>query len=444
MKKIIIVGAGEVGSFLAQKLSAEQHEVTVIEENPKKVENLSNEIDALVILGNGASPSSLSKAGAISADLIIAVTEKENVNILACYVAKNLGTKKSFARVQDESMKTEQGELKIDQMIDPSESACDEIEKLLSRSGIYDIYEFGEGKLLSIGGVVNENSPLIGKTLGSIHENDARGHWLITAYIRDGQSSIANGDTIINKDDHIKIIVKSGEVATATSLLGISGRKEINKAIIVGASRSSELLAARLIASNYDVIVLDDNESDCTRIAENLSQVIVICTDPRDPKSIIDAGVTDSTALIALSKDDSKNIVCSLIAKSLGIPEIITRVNKIDYLDLLKETAIQATISTRITAANAILKDVRSDNVTTALTFEDSEVEALELQLSSKCNVLGEKLKDINLPNSSLIAGVIRRNDVHIPSGNWEFASKDKLVVFSLPDSIATIEEIFC
>ena len=444
MKKIIIVGAGEVGSFLAQKLSAEQHEVTVIEENPKKVENLSNELDALVILGNGASPSSLSKAGASSADLIIAVTEKENVNMLACYVAKNLGTKKSFARVQDESMKTEQGELKIDQMIDPSESACDEIEKLLSRSGIYDIYEFGEGKLLSIGGVINENSPLIDKTLSSIHENDARGHWLITAYIRNGQSSIANGDTIINKGDHIKIIVKSGEVATATSLLGISGRKKINKAIIIGASRSSEILAARLIASNYDVIVLDDNESDCTRIAENLSQVIVVCTDPRDPKSIIDAGITDSTALIALSKDDSKNIVCSLIAKSLGIAEIITRVNKIDYLDLLKETAIQATISTRITAANAILKDVRSDNVTTALTFEDSEVEALELQLSSNCNVLGKKLKDIHLPNSSLIAGVIRRNDVHIPSGNWEFASKDKLVVFSLPDSIATIEEIFC
>ena len=444
MKKIIIVGAGEVGSFLAQKLSAEQHEVTVIEENPKKVENLSNEIDALVILGNGASPSSLSKAGASSADLIIAVTEKENVNMLACYVAKNLGTEKSFARVQDESMKTEQGELKIDQMIDPSESACDEIEKLLSRSGIYDIYEFGEGKLLSIGGVVNENSPLIDKPLHSIHEKDARGHWLVTAYIRDGQSSIANGDTIINKDDHIKIIVKSGEVATATSLLGISGRKKIDKAIIIGASRSSELLAQRLAASRHDVIVLDDNESDCTRIAENLSQVIVICTDPRDPKSIIDAGITDSTALVALSKDDSKNIVCSLIAKSLGIAEIITRVNKIDYLDLLKETAIQATISTRITAANAILKDVRSDNVTTALTFEDSEVEALEIHLSSNCNVLGKKLKDIDLPCSSLVAGVIRRNDVHIPSGDWEFASKDKIVVFSLPDSIATIEEIFC
>ncbi|MEC7819947.1 MAG: Trk system potassium transporter TrkA [Actinomycetota bacterium] len=444
MRKIIIVGAGEVGSFLAQKLSTEQHEVTVIEENPKKVENLSSELDVLVILGNGASPSSLSKAGASSADLIIAVTEKENVNMLACYVAKNLGTKKSFARVQDESMKSEQGELKIDQIIDPSESACDEIEKLLSRTGIYDIYEFGEGKLLSIGGVVSENSPIIGKPLHSIHEKDARGHWLITAYVRDGKSSIANGNTIVNKDDHIKIIVKSGEVATATSLLGISGRKEIDKAIIIGASRSSELLAERLVSNKYDVIVLDDNESDCTRIAENLSQVIVICADPKDPKNIIDAGVNDSTALIALSKDDSKNIVCSLIAKSLGVPEIITRVNKIDYMDLLKETSIQATISTRIAAANEILKDVRSENVTSALTFEDSEVEALEIQLSESCSVLGEELKDIILPSSSLIAGVIRRGDVHIPTGEWQFAAKDKLVVFSLPKSISEIEKIFC
>ena len=145
MKKIIIIGAGEVGSFLAKKLSNEQHEVTVIEEDPEKTENLSNELDALVIQGNGASPSTLTRAGANEADLIIAVTDKENVNMLACYVAKNLGTKKSFARVQDESMKSEQSELKIDHIIDPSESACDEIEKLLSRTGIYDIHEFGDG-----------------------------------------------------------------------------------------------------------------------------------------------------------------------------------------------------------------------------------------------------------------------------------------------------------
>ena len=443
MRKIIIVGAGEVGSFLAQKLSAEQHEVTVIEEDSKKVENISNELDVLVILGNGASPSSLTKAGASTADLIIAVTDKENVNMLACYVAKNLGTKKSFARVQDESMKSEQSDLKIDHIIDPSESACDEIEKLLSRSGIYDIYEFGDGKLLSIGGVVSENSPLIGKPLHSIHELEAKGHWLITAFSRNNESFIADGETIINANDHIKVIVKSGEVATALSLLGINEKKELDKAIIIGSSRSSELLAERLLSSKYEVVILDDNLDDCTRIAENLSHVIVVCADPKDPKNIIDVGVTDSTALIALSKDDSKNIICSLIAKSLGVPEIITRVNKIDYVDLLKETSIQATISTRIAAANAIFQDVRSDNVTSALTFEDTEVQAMEIQLSEKCTVLGSELKNIELPESSLIAGVTRRNDVHIPTGEWQFASKDKLVVFALPDSIAKIEEIF-
>ncbi len=444
MKKIIIIGAGEVGSFLAKKLSNEQHEVTVIEEDPEKTENLSNELDALVIQGNGASPSSLTRAGANEADLIIAVTDKENVNMLACYVAKNLGTKKSFARVQDESMKSEQSELKIDHIIDPSESACDEIEKLLSRTGIYDIHEFGDGKLLSIGGVLTEDSPLINNALSIMHENEAKGHWLITAFVRDGESSIANGDTKLIEGDHIKVIVKSGEVPTALSLIGINEKKEITKALIIGASRSSELLASRLTKNRYDVVVLDDNENDCNRIAANHSSMVVICADPKNPQNILDAGISDETALIALSKDDAKNIVCSLIAKSLGVPEIITRVNKIDYLDLLKDTSIQATISTRITAANAILQDVRSDNVTTALTFEDSEVEALEIHLTSNCNVLGEKLKDIELPISSLVAGVIRRGDVHIPSGDWEFASKDKLVVFSLPDSISEIEKIFC
>ncbi len=145
MKKIIIVGAGEVGSFLASKLSGEQHDVTVIEQNSKKVEELNNTIDALVIQGNGGSPSSLAQAGAENADIIIAVTDDENVNMLSCYLAKNMGTQKSFARVQDSSLKNELEELNIDQIIDPSESACDEIEKLLSRVGIYDIHEFSNG-----------------------------------------------------------------------------------------------------------------------------------------------------------------------------------------------------------------------------------------------------------------------------------------------------------
>ena len=130
MKKIIIIGAGEVGNFLASKLSSEQHDVTVIEADSMKVDELNSSLDALVINGNGGSPSSLLQAGAESADLIIAVTDDENVNMLSCYLAKNMGTKKSFARVQDSSLKSELDDLNIDQIIDPSESACDEIEKL--------------------------------------------------------------------------------------------------------------------------------------------------------------------------------------------------------------------------------------------------------------------------------------------------------------------------
>ena len=171
MKKIIIIGAGEVGNFLATKLSGEQHDVTLIEENFTKVEELNSTLDALVIQGNGGSPSSLMQAGAEEADLIIAVTDNENVNMLSCYLAKNMGTKKSFARVQDNSMKNELEELKIDQIIDPSDSACDEIEKLLTRAGIYDIHEFCNGKLLSIGGVIAESSPLLNNKLSN-HAND--------------------------------------------------------------------------------------------------------------------------------------------------------------------------------------------------------------------------------------------------------------------------------
>lgn len=443
MRKIIIIGAGEVGSFLAAKLSSEQHDVVVVEQNPNKVDELNSTLDALVIKGNGGSPSTLSQAGAEEADLIIAVTDDENVNMLSCYLAKNMGTKKSFARVQDTSLKNELEDLNIDQIIDPSQSACDEIEKLLSRVGIYDIHEFSNGKLLSVGGVITKRSPLIDKKLASIHEFGGRDNWLVTAYVRDGKSYLANGETILKPQDHIKIIVKTGDIQTATSLIGIEKKESIKKVIIVGASRSSELLAERLCKS-YDVIVIDDNEKDCNRIAENNSNVIVICNDPKDPTNLKSTGIDNNSAVVALSKDDSKNIVCSLVAKALGAPEIITRVNKIDYLELLKDSSIQATISTRITAANAILHDVRSDQVKSALTFEDTEVEALEILLSSNCKVLDESLSKLSLPENCLIAGVTRRDAVHIPSGNWKFADKDRLVVFTLPESIEKIEETFC
>ena len=443
MKKIIIIGAGEVGNFLASKLSSEQHDVTVVEQNPTRVEELNSTLDALVIKGNGGSPSSLFQAGSEEADLIIAVTDDENVNMLSCYLAKNMGTKKSFARVQDSSLKNEIDDLNIDKIIDPSESACDEIEKLLSRAGIYDIHEFSNGKLLSVGGVVTESSPLIDNHLSNIHEFGGRNNWIVTGFMRDGTSYIANGDTELQVDDHIKIMVKSGDIQTATSLIGIETKDEIKKVIIVGASRSSELLADRLY-KNYEVVVIDDNKKDCNRIAENNSHVIVVHNDPKDPSNLQNIGVDKNSALVALSKDDSKNIVCSLVANALGAPEIITRVNKIDYLELLKESSIQATISTRITAANAILQDVRSDQVTSALTFEDTEVEALEIVLSKECPVLDKSLIELDLPEDCLIAGVTRRDNTYIPSGTWKFAEKDKLVVFTLPESIEKIQETFC
>lgn len=443
MKKIIIIGAGEVGNFLASKLSSEQHDVTVIEVDSMKVDELNSSLDALVINGNGGSPSSLLQAGAESADLIIAVTDDENVNMLSCYLAKNMGTKKSFARVQDSSLKSELDDLNIDQIIDPSESACDEIEKLLSRAGIYDIHEFSGGKILSVGGVLTEDSPLINKKLSDIHEFGDRENWLVTAYVREGDSFIANGDTVLNTDDHVKIIVKSGDIQTATALIGIDFNYQIKKVIIIGASRSSELLAERLY-KDYEIVVIDDNKKDCNRIAENNSHVIVVNNDPRDPKNLIDLGVGSDTAIVALSKNDSKNIVCSLVGNALGVPEIITRVNKIDYLELLKETSIQATISTRITAANSILQDVRSDQVKSALTFEDTEVEALEILLSEKCHVLDKSLTELELPKNCLIAGVIRREKTYIPSGDWKFGNKDRLIVFTLPESIEEIENVFC
>jgi trk system potassium uptake protein TrkA len=443
LKKIIIIGAGEVGSFLANKLSSEQHDITVVEEDPKRVEYLTNSLDALVIKGNGGSPSSLTQAGAENADLIIAVTNDENVNMLSCYLAKNMGTKKSFARVQDSSLKNEFDDLNIDQIIDPSINACDEIQKLLDRAGIYDIHEFGNGRILSVGGVITEDSPLIKDKLSNIHEFGGRENWLVTAYVREGVSSIANGDSKLEVGDHVKIIVKSGDAQTASSLIGVEIKEKIKKVIIVGASRSSELLAERLY-KDYEIVVIDDNEKDCNRIAENNSHVIVVNNDPKDPANLENIGLDEHTALVALSKDDSKNIVCSLVAKALGAPEIITRVNKIDYLELLKETAIQATISTRITAANAILQDVRSDQVKSALTFEDSEVEALEILLSENCEYLDKSLNDLDLPANCLIAGVTRRENTFIPSGTWKFASKDRLVVFTLPESIEKIEEIFC
>jgi len=443
LKKIIIVGAGEVGSFLASKLSSEQHDVTVIEQNSKKVEELNNTIDALVIQGNGGSPSSLAQAGAENADLIIAVTDDENVNMLSCYLAKNMGTQKSFARVQDSSLKNELDDLNIDQIIDPSESACNEIEKLLSRVGIYDIHEFSNGRLISIGGVLTNKSPLIGNNLANIHEFGGRDNWLVTVYVRDNISFIANGETELKADDHVKIVVRSGDVMTATSLLGIESKQEINKVIIIGASRSSELLAGRLY-KNYEVMVIDDNENDCNRIAERNSNIIVVYNDPKDPNNLRGLGLDANTAVVALSKDDSKNIVCSLVADALGAPEIITRVNKIDYLELLKNSSIQATISTRITAANAILQDVRSDQVKSALTFEDSDVEALEIIISENCQVLDKSLSEIQLPKDCLIAGVTRRDNTYIPSGTWKFAQKDRIIVFSLPTSIENIEEMFC
>jgi trk system potassium uptake protein TrkA len=439
--RIVVVGAGAVGSYLAERLALEGQDVVLVESDPVRAAEAQAEIDCLVVNGNGASGSTLKKAGLADADLLIAVSSSDAINVLACAAATNLGIPRTVARVEDPDMKVEVEELGVDLIIDPGEAAARELLTLVRRGAVSDLVEFANGQLTLLGAYVSDDAPFIGMSLAELRREVEGWNWLVVAVIRNGETMIARGSTVLEAGDHVLVMVRSAMAAEAYRMLGIKD-KAAEKVLILGGTRLARLTAELLADNGIHTTIIDADRDRCRMIAERYPRVVTVCAEPTDPKVLIEEGVKATDSVLALSGWDGENLLGSLLAKELGAGEAIARFTNTDLVGILHGAGLDATVSSRLSAANEILRFVRRGVIHSVATFSDSDAEAIELEVKPGSPAVGMTLNELNPPQTLIIGGVQRAGSAFVPRGSTTIEAGDHLIVIARPEAIPTAESL--
>lgn len=439
--RIVIVGAGAIGSFLAEKLSVERQDVVVIESDPDVAAAAQSEIDCLVITGNGASAETLKKAGIEDADLLIAVSSSDAVNVLACAAGTRLKIPFKVARVEDPQLKAEVEALGVDLVIDPEAAAARELVGLAAGGEIAELVEFADGRLVLIGAFVGKDTEFAGRTLADLRGSVEGWDWLVVAVIRGTKTEIARGDTTLSPGDHVLMMARTKEAKKAYKWLGISSRPA-NKVIILGGTRLARLTAGMLVDRGIQTTLIEPDMDRCRLIAEEYPKVVTVCGEPSDLKLLRAEGVESTDTVMALTGWDGENVLAALAAKSFGAREVIARFNNTDLMGLGAGHGIDATVSSRLSAADEILRFVRRGAIHSVATFSDSDAEAIELEVGPQSKAIGKTLAELRLPHSLIIGGIQRGSEVFVPRGTSRIEVGDHLIVIALPDAIVTAENL--
>lgn len=442
--KTIIIGAGKVGYSIAQMLSREQHDVTVIDTDEERLKIVEEHLDVQTICGNGASSDVLKEAGVGESDLLAAVTEADELNMVACYFAKSFGTKHTVARVRNPEyvdFDTSSG-LKlmgIDMIINPERVTANEIAKLTKIAEAQNVEYFANGKIQLLELKVTETSPAIDIPLMDLKFEHS---FLIVAIVRGDKMIIPRGKDRILAGDVIFVLAETREMIEIERLLG-QRRLKVENVVILGGGRIGYYLAEQLEKSRINVKIIEKDLMKCKMIARKLNNALVINGDGTDLQLLEDENVGSTDLFVAVTGDDKINLLVSLLAKHLGARKTIAQIRRSDYTLLVEKVGIDRAISPRVLTAGAVLRFVRKGQIVSITLVSDSRAQITELIVSEGCRNAGKYLKDIRFPVGAIIGAVARGDRVIVPTGNDMVLPGDRVVVFALPSAIQKVERFF-
>jgi trk system potassium uptake protein TrkA len=445
--KAIIVGAGEVGFHIADHLSKEGHDVAIVEKNPETQRVIKDKVNALVVLGNGSSASALEEAGADQADLFIAVTDQDEVNLVSCLLAREFGIPRKIGRVRDLEFTRPGGRLGaknlgLELLINPEQVVADEICALATHEGATEVAEFSGGRVMFMGRYVTPDNPVAGVTLRDLGEIRGMYRLVVTAITRGTETIIPRGEDTIQVGDTIYYVFNKTDLSAVNYLFGIE-KSEAHKVFILGGGRVGYMVARNLSALKYQVKVIDRDAERAEDLARRLDNVLVLRTDGTDMDTLKNEGIAEADAYVAATQDDTTNILCSLLAKQYGVKRAISIVNQPVLLSLAPTLGVDACISRRRATASAILKYVRKGEVLSVAMLEESTAEVMEVIVSSGGSVTKKPLRNLKFPEGAIIGAVVRGADVLIPTGDDKLEAGDHVVVFTLPGAVAQVEKFF-
>ena len=444
--RVIIVGAGEVGYQITKYLVLEKIDVVVVDRDHAKLSRINDELDVATITADGCSPMGLKEAGADKADILLAVTDSDETNMIACMLAKAMFTiPRKVARLRNlEYINNEKllapENLDIDPAISPELEVANAVVRLLEAPFAVEVENFEDGLVKVIGFSIPENSKLTGVAFKDIGDLAPPENFLIGLIKRDRQIIIPKGNDRLKKGDIIYMPVRKWEVGDALNFLGAS-IKPAKKIMIAGGGRVGHYIASHM-ESRADIKIIERNHERCQYLSDNLTSSIVLNGDGSDESLLMEENVQDMDMFVAVSNNEELNIMSSLLAKRLGAKKTITIVNRTDYLSLAAGLGLEAVLSPRIITASTILKYVRRGDILSLTSIANDEAEVLEARIGEGSTLIGKTLIDIKLPKNSLVGVIIRGENIIIPSGTDTINEKDKVIFFSSRESIKALEKL--
>ncbi|MCE5201692.1 MAG: Trk system potassium transporter TrkA [Synergistaceae bacterium] len=444
--RIVLIGAGEVGYNVARDLASDGHDIIVVENNEERALRAENELDAIVIRGNGARPSVLNRAGVKDGcrdiPLLIACTNKDEVNIMACWIAKKMGVPHVIARavgLEFTDNDTWAKDLGIDMFISPERSVAKEIEELLEVRGALHTAELAGGKAGIYVFRVADDSPMCGLPLFEVRKRNKSLITLIVCIQREGKSFVPKAKEILRPGDICYTMCYREQIHEIESLFQPMLTKKLKRVLIIGAGKIGFQAAKRLIdrIPRIDIRIIEQDRAKCEKVAPGLPGVLVICGDGADSELLLAEGIASSDGFVAATDQDETNLMLAVLGKTLGSSKSIAVVKRPNYLGMTKYIPVDSILNRNQTIAEVIIRNVRYPGSSRVLTvLEEISAEALELILSERSPAAWKALKDVDLPDGAIIGLLERGSDFLIPTGTTELKPGDKIVVFASTDTM--------
>jgi trk/ktr system potassium uptake protein len=445
--KIVIVGAGEVGFHIASHLTLENKDVVVIDKKSDAIRRVSDNLDVQVIQGSGSSPVVLEEAGIGSAEILLAVTDSDEANLVACLVANMLSpSTKKLARVRDSDFDQYHNHFRensphIDTIINPEIEVVKTIESMMRVPGAADVGEFADGRLKFIGIYLDKSSRLAGIKLSEIPEKITNARLLIAAVVREEELIIPGGNDYLMPGDLVYFISEQDKLEDILTVFD-KYHQPMSRALIIGGGRLGFRLANSLEESGIYCKIIEKNPDRCAYLAEGLNKTVVLCGDGSDQGLLTEENVQEIDVVITLTDNEETNILASLLSKRMGAKKAITKVSKFSYFPLMKAIGIEQVVSTRLSAVNTILRHIRRGKVLSDISIKGEQAEAMEALALETSEIVDKPLKKVSFPKDAIVVGIIRKDEIIIPTGDSVIRPEDRVIIFARRQTIPKIEKI--
>lgn len=441
--RIVIVGAGEVGFNAARMLSREGHDVVLIEQNEALVERATEQLDALAIEGNGASPKLLSEAGVKRSDLLIATTNSDEVNIIACLAAKAQGVPRTVARLHNPDYYDPREPLardmfRIDFVIHTEQMAAEEIKEALLVPGAVNVETFAEDRIEVAEVILDAGSPAIGLAIRDVKLPEQS---LIVGIVRHGEALVPQGDTVLEVRDRVFLIGERRHVGRVVGAVS-TDTAPVREVMIFGGGRIGLRLAQALEQVGIGVKVIERDEARARYVASQLNKGLVLHEDGTSQELLLQERVDRMDAFVAATGDDRANLLAAMYARRLGARQTVAGISRAEFAPLSEALGVDITISPRLLAAGAILRFVRRGDVV-AVTLLESGAEMMELRVPDGSRVAGRPLSEVGFPRGALVGAILRNGKIIIPSGREALRPGDDAVVFTLQEAVDKVGRLF-